>query len=501
MNAIGTRVSAYVFTINFLVNSPTMSEASTYVRAFVSYVEGTAMLQQAMEPYPEDATVNRPISPGDRVWTGPDSRVEIQFARNSVVRFAGNSRVNFEELGEEIVLHFQRGKMILQLADSLTRSRINTPTAIIYPEPDVRLRIDVNGARDAVDLTVYKGAAKLVSPQSNILVTSRSNGRGTTSYSPELLSYRSTNPDGFDTWSNDRDKTPTRHLPVPQAYESDSAREMEPSMDELNEHGEWRKNPSYGYIWYPHVSNGWTPYRAGRWCYTQYGYTWISYEPWGWSPYHYGGWYSSAQGWYWVPGQRWTSAKVSFSTWSNQVAWSLVGFQGGVAYGLHRPYGSRGGYNKQYKKYRKRKKGRHYYRSSKMISSRAHTRGTRIRGANRESISSRRVRAKNRSTKNVLHRRERRRKKIKPQERSTAKTTLFRQPPIRRQLAKSRRHLTPQSVKRTTRISEKGKKRQFQVAKPRSSQRVLRARRGSRPRTRPSPSKTGARRSHIPRRR
>lgn len=328
MNGIGSRVSAYVFATNFLVIGPTMSEASTYVHAFVRSVEGTAMLQRATEPYPEDATVNRPINPGDRVWTGPDSRVEIQFERNSMARFGENSRVDFEKLGEEIVLHFWTGKMILQVADPLTRARINTPTAIIYPQSNVRLRIDVDGVGDVVDLTVHKGAAELVSLQSKILVKSRNNGHGTARYSPELLSYIPTNPDTFDSWSNGQDESPTGRLTVPQGYEGDSAREIEPSLDELSEHGQWQKNTSYGYIWYPSVSNSWTPYRAGRWSYTQYGYTWVSYEPWGWSPYHYGRWYPSAQGWYWVPDRRWTSARVSLSIWPNQVAWSLVGLQG-----------------------------------------------------------------------------------------------------------------------------------------------------------------------------
>lgn len=50
------------------------------------------------------------------------------------------------------------------------------------------------------------------------------------------------------------------------------------------------------------VSADWQPYRAGRWAWQDpWGWSWVSNEPWGWAPYHYGRWVSSRSRWYWVP--------------------------------------------------------------------------------------------------------------------------------------------------------------------------------------------------------
>jgi hypothetical protein len=72
---------------------------------------------------------------------------------------------------------------------------------------------------------------------------------------------------------------------------------------DLDDYGDWQDVPGYGHCWHPHVSAGWVPYRDGYWS-NDYplGLTWVSNERWGWAPYHYGRWAYSNDSWYWVPG-------------------------------------------------------------------------------------------------------------------------------------------------------------------------------------------------------
>jgi hypothetical protein len=75
-------------------------------------------------------------------------------------------------------------------------------------------------------------------------------------------------------------------------------------LDDLDEYGEWADVPSYGHCWRPRVAEGWAPYRDGYWSNNySLGLSWVSNEQWGWAPYHYGRWAAVNSLWYWVPGE------------------------------------------------------------------------------------------------------------------------------------------------------------------------------------------------------
>ena len=405
MSSSGTRVGVYLLVGTFAIVGPALSQDSSYPFAFVHYVEGTATLQRATEPYPEEASVNMPIAPGDRVWTGASSRVEIQFGDGSVARFSENSRVDFVELDGEILLQLWTGSMILNVADPSTRVRIDTPTATIYPQSEVRLRIDVEEGGGAVDLTVHEGAAELASPEGTVLVRSRNKSRVVAGERPELLNYLSTSADAFDAWSDGLERPAVTSSTIPRGYISGFPREVEPYVDELSEHGEWQRDASHGYVWYPSVSYGWAPYRSERWCYTRYGYTWISYERWGWAPYHYGRWGHSAHGWYWVPGRHWAPAWVSFSVGPAWVAWSPLGHHGRSVFGFHCSHGNRGGFYGRDHRYRGgRRGGGHHDRGGKAVPRGVHESGAGWTIADRRGFGSGRARLRGEDIADTAHR-------------------------------------------------------------------------------------------------
>ncbi|MDH3252253.1 MAG: hypothetical protein OEM41_05630, partial [Ignavibacteria bacterium] len=95
----------------------------------------------------------------------------------------------------------------------------------------------------------------------------------------------------------------------------------------LGHHGEWISVSPSVYAWRPsHVVNGWRPYTAGRWAWTDEGWYWLSDEPWGWATYHYGRWYyDDYYGWIWLPGYEWAPAWVEWRYGGDYIGWAPLG--------------------------------------------------------------------------------------------------------------------------------------------------------------------------------
>ncbi len=92
----------------------------------------------------------------------------------------------------------------------------------------------------------------------------------------------------------------------------------------LTPYGEWVEIDYQVYAWRPmNVRYGWTPYRDGRWMWTNYGWYWDSYEPYGWAVYHYGRWiYDDYYGWLWLPDNEWGPAWVEWRYYDDYVGWA-----------------------------------------------------------------------------------------------------------------------------------------------------------------------------------
>ena len=97
--------------------------------------------------------------------------------------------------------------------------------------------------------------------------------------------------------------------------------------DDLSPYGNWSVSASYGYVWIPNVSIGFTPYATnGHWVFTNVGWTWVSYYPWGWAPFHYGRWYYDyPYGWIWVPDYEWGPAWVVWRRSESCYGWAPIG--------------------------------------------------------------------------------------------------------------------------------------------------------------------------------
>jgi len=262
------------------------------------------------------AAINAPLVVQDHVLTGPSSRAEVQFDWANMIRLASNTEIRLAELEyHRYQVQLSRGTVMLRvLRDTDAEIEVNTPSVSVRPTRKGSYRVTVNDDGQS-EITARSGEAEIYTPTGVERLRSGRTMlvRGTPS-NPEFRTIDAIARDGFDQWSENRD----RYLERARSY-SYVSRDIY-GADDLDYHGRWVWVAPYGWVWTPWgVASWWAPYRHGRWVWIDwYGWTWLSYDPWGWAPFHYGRWFwHGPYGWCWYPGPMhhrhyWRPALVAF---------------------------------------------------------------------------------------------------------------------------------------------------------------------------------------------
>jgi hypothetical protein len=268
--------------------------------ARLSYTNGNVSFQASGEDQWNQATLNYPLTTGDRVYTDNNARAELETG-NIAVRLAANTDLTTTNLNDQLVqLGLSQGTVRVRAYDIREGNsvEIDTPNAALtllragsyrvetYPGDNTTLvavnagDLEVSGS--GFSRTVHAGeAVKLY---------------GTDQGQLEFVSAPGT--DDFDQWCGDRD----------QRFLSSQSREYVgpyvPGYADLDQYGSWEPAPEYGQVWFPRgVVVGWVPYRYGHWAWVEpWGWTWVEDEPWGFAPFHYGRWVAIGPRWGWIPG-------------------------------------------------------------------------------------------------------------------------------------------------------------------------------------------------------
>jgi hypothetical protein len=300
--------------------------------ARISLIHGAVSTQRGDSGDWAAAVLNTPIVSGDKVSTGDDSRAEVQLDYANILRLSNKSQATVATLTRnQIQVQVAQGIVNYDVfKDTEASAEIDTPNVAIHPaNRDGSFRIEVRPDGDT-EIIVRKGEADISTPQGSTHLRQGQDAiiRGT-STDAQYKTSDAPPKDEWDRWNNDRDHT------IQSAQSWSHTDRYYTGSEDLDAYGHWGNIPDYGPVWYPSVSVGWTPYRAGRWVYEPYwGWTWVSYEPWGWAPYHYGRWFQNGGAWAWWPGPVgvgygypyrpiWAPAYVSF-----------FGFGGGVGFGF-----------------------------------------------------------------------------------------------------------------------------------------------------------------------
>jgi FecR protein len=302
--------------------------------ARLSDVEGSVSLQPAGVQDWTAATLNRPLTTGDRLWSDQNSRAELDIGA-AVIRLGNNTGFGFLNLDDRNAqIQLATGTLIVRVRDTQSGDNyeVDTPNVALSLQQPGEYRVEVNDRGDATVVKVSEGAAVALGGGQSVAISAQEvltvTGTSTLAYDSAPLGA----PDDLDNWSSARER---------QMKDSVSGQYVAndvPGTQDLDDNGQWQQTPEYGYVWMPTtVVAGWVPYRFGHWMWiSPWGWTWVDDAPWGYAPFHYGRWVQWNNSWAWVPGPRRMSPPV--------YAPALVAWVGGAAVGSSVAFGSNVGW-------------------------------------------------------------------------------------------------------------------------------------------------------------
>ena len=310
--------------------------------ARLNYMSGEVSFQPGGETDWAWATLNRPMTSGDSLWTGDQSRAEMHIG-SAAIRVGAQTSVSFLNLDDRTVqLQLNTGTINVRVRNLFADNvfEVDTPNLAftLLRRGDYRITVDPNGSfttitlRDGQGQINGGGQAFLVDGGSQVQVS------GTDYISYDI--YNLPRKDSFDQWSYTRQLREDR---------SRSARYVSPELtgsEDLDQNGTWRTDRDLGPVWVPtHVSRDWAPYRDGHWSWVDpWGWTWVDDAPSGFVTSHYGRWAHTnggygGGGWVWVPPHR--EARRDESEQRPVYSPALVTFVGDS--NSSRDFGNRGG--------------------------------------------------------------------------------------------------------------------------------------------------------------
>lgn len=268
--------------------------------ARVSFLRGYVSFQPAGTDDWIDATVNRPMTTGDQLWTDRGSRAALHIGSASIA-LSESTGVSFLNLTDSVAqLQLSAGTLrvrVKRLSEN-ENFEIDTPNlAFSILRPGVyKIIVNSDGNSTVIEDRVGEGEVTGAGAAYTVHAGEYDTFTGTDQLYAEMDSIYD-NDDEFERWCEQRDHHEDNSISL--RYVSDDAI----GYDDLDDNGGWRSVPEYGNIWFPHtVIIGWAPYHYGHWAYVApWGYTWVDDAPWGFAPFHYGRWIFFQGAWGWVP--------------------------------------------------------------------------------------------------------------------------------------------------------------------------------------------------------
>ncbi|MDE2155029.1 MAG: hypothetical protein KGJ32_03930 [Xanthomonadaceae bacterium] len=269
--------------------------------ARLSYMEGDLGFLPAGARDWSDASINRPLTTGDRLSSGRDSRAELELG-GGTLRIAGRTDFGLLDLNDQIVqVELTQGTLSLTVRhlDGNQSYEIDTPTVALVVDQPGTFRVDAGDDGRGTRITAFDGDATVYGENSAQfgIHPGRSYRFDDSSLASVTISDIS-GEDAFDAWSRERDSRYAQS--TTRQYVSDDVI----GYQDLDRYGDWQTTSDYGAVWFPSDEDSdWAPYRDGHWAYiAPWGWTWVDDAPWGFAPYHYGRWVYLHGDWGWVPG-------------------------------------------------------------------------------------------------------------------------------------------------------------------------------------------------------
>ena len=247
MQALRLRLFAFVAGVAVLAFSGWAGADPPSRVARLGYMNGAVSFSPAGESEWVQATVNRPLTTGDRLWADGGSRAEIQIG-GAMIRMSGGTGLSVLNLDDRIAqLQLMQGTLNVRVRrlESGQMFEVDTPNLAFTLRQPGEYRIEVDPDGNATTIVVRKGQGEVYGEGAAYVIDSRQPYRFTGTGLREYQYVEAPRLDDFDRWSSDRDRS----------YDSSiSARYVSPDVigyQDLDANGTWRADPTYGNVWYP----------------------------------------------------------------------------------------------------------------------------------------------------------------------------------------------------------------------------------------------------------
>jgi hypothetical protein len=299
--------------------------------ARLSYMEGAVSFEPAGESDWSQASLNYPLTTGDRLWTDKGARAELETG-NIALRMSEQTDLTTTNLTDQLLqLGLAQGSLRITAYELRPGGQveIDTPNAAVTVVQAGSYRVDTYPDQNRTLVTVNRGQVQITGNGINETVNS---GQAVMLIGADPVQANAVAvpaADSFDQWCAQRD----------QKYQNARSREYVshyvPGYYDLDQYGSWDTVVEYGPIWYPAgLAVGWCPYRFGRWAWVEpWGWTWVDDAPWGFAPFHYGRWVQVGPRWGWLPGPIGVAPIYgpAFVAWVGGAGFSVGFGVGGVA--------------------------------------------------------------------------------------------------------------------------------------------------------------------------
>lgn len=302
--------------------------------ARVQYVGGSVSVQPHGTDDWVEATLNRPLTNADNIWTDNDSRAELNVG-TGVMRMNAMSSLTLTNVSDNTVqVQLHQGTLNLRIRHLWDGEiyEIDTPNFAFTIQKSGEYRFDVDPDKDASVVTVWKGEGDATGDGPAVRVHSKEQARFRNGNSLAHSIERAPGFDGFDDWCRVRDER------LDHSYSARYVPRDTIGYEDLDDYGHWRVVEPYGPVWVPAVAPGWAPYSYGHWVWIDpWGWTWVDDAPWGFAPFHYGRWVYYQSYWGWVPGPYYVRPYYApaLVAWFGGPGWGVsfgFGFGGGVGW-------------------------------------------------------------------------------------------------------------------------------------------------------------------------
>lgn len=268
--------------------------------ARLSFAQGKVSFQPSGEATWSEATVNRPVTTGDRLYTDPGSSAELEVGPFAV-RLSGATDVTLANLNDQLLqLGVGQGSVRVTVYDMPPDNsvEVDTPNGALLLQSTGSYRFDTAEDGNSTQVTVNVGSVQINAGDLNQTLQTGQAVRLTGTGPVTSANIAVPASDDFDRWCASRDQ---------RVENSPSVKRVGPDVpgdEDLDRHGVWTEKPDLGPVWIPSdVPPDWVPYRYGQWVFVEpWGWTWVEAEPWGYAPFHYGRWVRVGVVWGWVPG-------------------------------------------------------------------------------------------------------------------------------------------------------------------------------------------------------